>query len=35
MSEINSGGSFERGSRISHSHIINDEEVLKTITQIN
>jgi len=27
MSEINSGGSFERGSRISHSHIINDEEV--------
>ncbi len=27
MTDINNGGSFERGSRISHTHIINDEEV--------
>lgn len=27
MSEYYSGSSFERGSRISHSHIINDKEV--------
>lgn len=27
MSENNNEGSFERGSRISHSHIINDDEV--------
>jgi hypothetical protein len=27
MSENHQGGTFERGSRISHSHIINDEEV--------
>jgi hypothetical protein len=33
MSEIKNGGSFERGSRISHSHIINDEEVKEYLSK--